>query len=199
MEVDHLLLHELVKCDHDEWEYVCHFHQVSLQVQYTQYQIHKYDHYNRSAKGIGGIVGALMQTVEVGDTTEHKKLKNLLSGNYGQSASLTSNAESLLGAFAQEVAQSMGVYNQAMMASSSYGGSYDSSYVDEESGEEASSTIVPGTTDPNYYEAYDAAVDSRMKAKWKTAIDNAQSEWSKRTRGGKNPTFIPTKVHRIIG
>lgn len=143
---------------------------------------------NSIAKGIGGIVGALMQTVEVGDTTEHKKLKNLLSGNYGQSASLTSNAESLLGAFAQEVAQSMGVYNQAMMASSSYGGSYDSSYVDEESGEEASSTIVPGTTDPNYYEAYDAAVDSRMKAKWKTAIDNAQSEWSKRTRGGKNPT-----------
>lgn len=135
------------------------------------------------AAGIGSIGNSLMGAIEVGDTTSGHKLKNYLKGNYGKQSFVTGDAETLMGLFARQMANSAGAYAQT--ASSSYSGS---SSFDDTTEEEESSTIVPGTTDENYYTAYDSAVDSRQKAQWRKFFDSHASEWSAKTRYGKNPT-----------
>jgi phage-related protein len=135
------------------------------------------------AAGIGSIGNSLMGAIEVGDTTSGHKLKNYLKGNYGKQSFVTGDAETLMGLFARQMANSAGAYAQT--SSSSYSGS---SSFDDTTEEEESSTIVPGTTDENYYTAYDSAVDSRQKAQWRKFFDSHASEWSAKTRYGKNPT-----------
>lgn len=135
------------------------------------------------AAGIGSIGNSLMGAIEVGDTTAGHKLKNYLKGNYGKQSFVTGDAETLMGLFARQMANSAGAYAQT--STSSYSGS---SSFDDTTEEEESSTIVAGTTDENYYTAYDSAVDSRQKAQWKKFFDSHASEWSAKTRYGKNPT-----------
>ena len=146
------------------------------------------------SNGIGNIVGSLIGTYETGDTTEGSKLKNYLNGKYGKTSFLTDSAESLLGLFAKEIANSSGLFNQQ---TSSYGG-YSSLVDDSYSDEETSSTIVPGTTDSDYYTAHDEAVTATMKANWKATLDEGRKEWYSRTRNGKAPenwwnTYIKNK------
>jgi hypothetical protein len=61
-------------------------------------------------------------------------------------------------------------------------GSYDDSETD------GGSTIAPVADNSDMWSGYEQAVDARTKAQWKKMLDNHRSEWSAKTRNGKNPT-----------
>ena len=134
-------------------------------------------------KGIGGIAGALVGSQEVGDTTKGSKLKNYLSGKYGQVSYLTDDAESLLGLFAKQIANSAGAFSQ-QTSTSSYGSTFDDGSYDETSDE---FTVIPIADNSDYAAGYEQAVDARMKSRWKSTFDEGMKLWGSTTRNGKAP------------
>ena len=126
--------------------------------------------------------GSAINTSQIGSAEAGKKLEAVMEGKYGTQAYYNENAGSLI----DSAIKYKTPYTGNSSSSSYSGGSYVSSddYSEES---DTSSTIVVAKTDPNYYDAYNSAVTSQMKANWKKTLDDGMKEWSTVTRYGKAP------------